>query len=122
MTASYRRPCDRSNPMKRLKLWQCVAALTLMIALIPRTASAQVGDTLSISGTFNMDRIEGTVGADLAGAFARDNEHWWTLTLHGVTYSHAHGYDEWNDEWSYGYHEASVTGVHATSFEFQFFG
>ena len=34
-----------------------------------------------------MDQLAGSVGADLAGVFARDNAHWWSLTLHGVTYS-----------------------------------
>jgi hypothetical protein len=29
---------------------------------------------------------------------------------------------DWNDEWGYGYHEQYITRVHATSFEFHFFG
>lgn len=111
--------------MKRLKLCRWVAVLALAITLAPCTASAADADTLSISGTFHMDELDeytGTVGADLAAVFARDNDHWWTLTLYGVTYSYDYFYDAWNDESGYGYDEEFVTCVHATSFDFEFFG
>jgi hypothetical protein len=91
--------------------------------MVPRTAPAQDADTLSISGTFSMDELQGTVGLDLAEVYANGNEHGWTLTLHGVSYSYGQHYEEW-DDWGgwYGYYEEYVTRVHATSFEFQFFG
>lgn len=111
--------------MKRLKLCRWVAVLALAIALAPRAASAADADTLSISGTFHMDELDeytGIVGADLAAVFARDNDHWWTLTLYGVTYSHDYFYCDYEDESGYGYDEEFVTSVHATSFDFEFFG
>src|SRR5262249_10131582 len=86
-------------------------------------ASAQDADTLSISGTFHKNVLQGTVGADLAGVFARGNEQWWSLTLHGVTYWHDYFFYDWIDEWgNYGYEERYITLVHATSFDFQFGG
>jgi hypothetical protein len=121
--------------MKRLKLLRLTAALALAVALSPRIASAQEADTFSISGTFrgfggnvlssfNGMEIEypGMLGEDLAGVYANGHEHAWTLTLHGVTYSHDYVYQEWNDEWSYGCFEQYITRVHATSFDFEFVG
>ncbi len=108
--------------MKHLKLSQLFAVLALAITLAPCTASAQEADTLSISATFRPAQYTGTIGADLAAVFADGNEHWWSLTLYGVTYLHDYSYYEWNDEWSSGYDEAFITRVHATSFDFQFFG
>jgi Calx-beta domain len=109
--------------MRRLKFYyRWVAVLTLAIALAPSTAPAQEADTLSISGTFSMDQSNGTVGADLAAGFARDNQHGWSLTVHGITYSHDYSYFEWIDEFGYGYSEEFVTHVHATSFDFELFG
>ena len=58
-----------------------VAVLTLALGSAVSTSFAQSGDTLSISGTFRMGALNGTVGADLVGVFARDNEHWWRLTM-----------------------------------------
>jgi hypothetical protein len=111
--------------MTRLKLSRWFAIWTLAIALAPSTISAQDAGTLSISGTFSMDAVrdyQGTVGADLAAVFAQGNEHWWLLTLHGVTYSYDTSYYEWNDESGYGFDDQIITRVHATSFDFQFFG
>jgi hypothetical protein len=111
--------------MRCSNLSRWFAAFTLAIALSPNTASAQDADTLSMSGTFSMDELrsyQGTVGADLAAVFANDNEHWWSLTLYGVTYSYDHYYYEWNDEFGSGYGEGFITRVHAVSFDFEFFG
>lgn len=103
--------------MKRFTLFGWVAALVLAIPAAPNAVSAQQveeADTLSISGTFGMDSMSGIVGDDLASVFAEDNVHGWTLTLHGVSYSHeALPNVFWED---------FITRVHATSFEFQFFG
>ena len=74
--------------MRRFKLFRWVAVLTLAIALAPGAASAQEADTLTISGTFSMDYLNGTVGPDLAEVYANGHEHTWTLTLHGTTQSH----------------------------------
>ena len=112
--------------MRNLKLTRWFAVLALAIALAQGAASAQEADTLSISGTFHMDAVReyqgGTVGADLAAVFANDNEHWWTLTLYGVSYSYDTYYYEWIDGGATGYDEQSITRVHATSFDFAFFG
>jgi hypothetical protein len=69
------------------------AALTLAVALVPGLASAQEADTLSISGTFLAEGLEypGIIGVDLAEVLSNGNEHGWTLTLQGVTYSHEIG-------------------------------
>jgi len=69
-----------------------------------------------------MDALEGTVGGDLAGIFAHDNEHWWTLTLHGVSYSHDSYHYEWDDEFGFHSNAGVITRIHATSFDFEFFG
>jgi hypothetical protein len=119
--------------MKRLKLFRWAAVLVLAIALAPGAAFSQ--DTLNVSGTFrgfqgtvysSINGIEitypGTLGADLAEVYANGHEHAWTLTLHGVSYSHDYVYQEWNDEWSYGYFEQYITRVHGTSFDFEFIG
>lgn len=108
--------------MRRFTLFRLVAALILTIAPLAGTASAQDDDTLSISGTFGMDSMAGIVGEDLAYVFAEDNLHGWTLTLHGISYSYDHSWRERNDEFVYIYNEEYVTRVHATSFDFQFFG
>ena len=111
--------------MKRFSLWHWVAML-LAVALTPHLASAQTADTLSLSGTFEMDELReygGTVGADLAGVYARDNAHLWSLTLQGVTYSHDRAFYEWYDEFGvYHAEEEYITRVHATSLDFEFFG
>jgi Calx-beta domain len=115
--------------MQRLKLIRWAAVLTLGLTLAPGLASAQETDTLSISGTFHgvehvISDIEypGMLGDDLAQVYADGYEQTWTLTLHGVSYSHDYSYMEWNDEGGYGYLEQYITRLHATSFDFQFFG
>jgi len=113
MLASYRRPFERINAMKELKLFRWAAALTLAIALAPGAASAQEADTLTISGLFSMDYLFGTVGPDLAEVYANGHEHTWTLTLHGTTHSHS-------TFWAFGVKR--VTEIHATSFDLEFFG
>ena len=45
--------------MKRFALFQWVAALTLAIALAPGVASAEQDGTVTISGTFGMDYLNG---------------------------------------------------------------
>ena len=99
--------------MRRFKLFRWVAVLTLAIALAPGAASAQEADTLTISSTFNMDWLDGTVGPDLAEVYANGHEHTWTLTLHGTTHSHS-------TFWLFGVYYA--TEIHATSFDLEFFG
>jgi hypothetical protein len=115
--------------MLRLKLDRWLAPLAMTFLLAPGLASSQDSDTLSISGTFHgvehvISDIEypGLLGDDLAQVYTDGYEQTWTLTLHGVSYSHDYFYTDWNDEWSYGYWELYITRVHATSFEFQFFG
>jgi hypothetical protein len=108
--------------MRYLKLFRWTAALMAAIALAPAAASAQEDGTLSISGTFMMHYKFGTVGDDLADIYANDYAHGWTLTLNGATYSHD-GYSDWYyDEWGEYWHVESITRVHATSFDFRFFG
>lgn len=94
-------------------LW--VAALTLAIALAPSAASAQEADTLTISGLFSMDYMNGEtdlsiVAPDLLGVYYNGHEHTWTLTLHGTTHSHS------------GNGAYYATEIHATSFDLEFFG
>jgi hypothetical protein len=112
--------------MRCLELFSPAAVLVLAVSLVPSLASAQDADTLTLSGTFEMDELReygGTVGADLAGVYARDNAHWWSLTLHGVTYSHDYAFYEWYDELGvYHFEEEYITRVHATSLDFEFFG
>jgi hypothetical protein len=88
----------------------------LVLALTPGLASAQGPDTLSISGTFDMDVMWGTLGTDFEEVFTNGNAHGWVLTLSGVTYSHHFDSDE------YGYELSWATFVSATSFDFKFFG
>src|SRR5262249_17055098 len=126
----YRRPSEGSNPMRRLKLVRWAAVFALGLALAPSFAAAQEADTLSISGTFRggggivlssfngMDiEYPGMLGADLAEVYAHGNAHTWTLTLHGVSYSHDYSYVEWNDERGYGHNEQFITRIHATPFD-----
>jgi hypothetical protein len=110
-----------------LKLDRWLAPLALAILLTPALISAQEADTLRLSGTFDMGSLEqygGTIGADLAGLYARGNAHWWLLTLYGVTYSHDLSYWESYDELGYLVYadQQYITRVHATSFDLQFFG
>src|SRR4051794_20100396 len=115
--------------MQCSKLVRWAAGLALGFTLAPGLATAQEADTLSISGTFHgvehvISDIEypGVLGDDLAQVYADGYEQTWTLTLHGVSYSREYSYVEWSDEGAYGYFEQYITRVHATSFEFQFFG
>jgi len=91
------------------------AVLALAIALAPGAASAQADGTVTISGTFSMDWLDGTVGPDLADVFANGHEHTWTLTLHGTTQSHS------TYSTLFGYIRRA-TEIHATSFDLEFFG
>jgi hypothetical protein len=95
--------------MRRFTLFRWAAALTLAIALLPSTASAQEDGTLTISGLFSMGSLYGTVGPDLAEVFANGHEHTWTLTLHGASQL-------------YYYWDGFTTQIHATSFDLEFFG
>jgi hypothetical protein len=90
----------------------------VMIGFGHGPASAQDGGTLSITGTFKMSQVYGGVGDDLAAVFANGYDHWWKLTLNGVSYSH----DYYFAPESWGYTEEFRTRVHATSFTFEFFG
>jgi hypothetical protein len=101
--------------MGQLKLFRWAAVLTLAIAVAPSTASAQEDGTLTISSTFYMDWLGGTVGPDLAEVYANGHEHTWTLTLHGTTQSHS-TYSTW-----FGYLRRA-TEIHATSFDLEFSG
>lgn len=101
--------------MRRFTLFRWAAALTLAIALTPAAASAQEGDTLTISGTFSMDYMSGEYDLnwfvpDLLAVYANGHEHTWTLTLHGTTQSH------------YTNGSYYATDIHATSFDLEFFG
>ena len=102
--------------MRQLKLFRWAAVLTLAIAVAPSTASAQEDGTLTISSTFYMDWLGGTVGDDLAEIFANGHDHTWTLTLHGTSQSHSAYSSSW-----FGY-IYRVTEIHATSFDLEFFG
>lgn len=108
--------------MKRWKLSLGAMTLMLAVALVPSTGLTQEDDTLTISGVFHMVVQEGTVGDDLASVFAAGDPHAWTLTLYGVTTSHYHYYDFWDNEVSNGYDMGWITSVHATWFDFEFVG
>jgi PEP-CTERM motif len=104
--------------MTRMRLSRWLAVLTLVIALASSIASVLEANTLSIGGTFHMDQLTGTVGADLAEVFAHDNENTWSLTLYGITQSL-----EEIDDYENGHDiETYITRVHATSFDFEFVG
>lgn len=107
--------------MKHLTLFRWAAALALTLALAPAGASAADDDTLTITGPFRMDKLDGTVGEDLAGVFARGGDHTWTLTLHGVTWSH-HRLDYKVDAGTCRDYTKLWTQVHAASFDLQFDG
>jgi hypothetical protein len=105
--------------MKMIKnltsLSKWTAVLALVIALLPGTAPAQGDGTLTISSTFHMDWLYGTVGPDLAKVFANGHEHTWTLTLYGTSQSHSTGLNPFGVRWY-------ATQIHATSFDLKFFG
>jgi hypothetical protein len=102
--------------MFRFQPFRSTALLALAIGLAPGAASAQEADTLTISSTFYMDWLHGTVGPDLAEVFANRHEHTWTLTLHGTSHSHSVYSSS-----SFGYIYL-VTEIHATSFDLEFSG
>jgi len=84
------------------------------VALVATTAAAEEG-TVTITGTFQMDTLQGTVGDDLAWVFANGGENTWTVTLHGATYEHVTiNYQ--------GIVLNRITNVYATSFDIEFAG
>ena len=89
----------------------------MVFALIPCYASAQ--DTFSITGTFKPSYAYDLSDGDLLHVFANANDHWWKLTLNGVTYSREHYYGPLQNG---GYVDQFITLVHADSFTFEFFG
>ena len=97
-------------------------ALLLSLALSPSIAFAQAEETLAISGTFMMHYKYGTVGDDLAAVFTNDYAHGWTLTLQGVSYASDTYADWYYDEWGEYWFVRTTTRVHASSFDFEFFG
>jgi len=105
--------------MRSLNLFRWAGALMLAMSLSPERVVAQ--DTLVLTGTFTMDQLVPTVGADLAGIQPNASDRWWKLTLNGVTYS----YDWYGvlDEYGVFYVEwGDITYVHATSFTMEFIG
>jgi hypothetical protein len=108
------------HPMTRSRLFRWIAALTLAVALLPGTAPAQEGDTLSITGTCRLSWFNDSPGGDLLGVLINGNDHWWKLTLSGVSYSH--DYTSWESDTWKGSGEVYFTRVHASSFTFEFFG
>jgi hypothetical protein len=104
--------------MFRFLPFRSTALMALAIALHPAAAPAQDGETLVLTGDFNMSRLVPTVGADLAGVYANGGAHQWRLTLHGVSYSYTD--DIYHDGIDYVY--ATITRVHATSFTLEFIG
>ena len=105
-------------PITRSRLRRWTAVLALVIAQLPGTAPAQEADTLTISGTFSMDYLNGESDLnwfvpDLVEVYANGHEHTWTLTLHGTTHSHF-------TFSAFGVKRA--TQIHATSFDLEFFG
>ena len=104
--------------MRRSRLPRWTAVLALVIALLPGTAPAQEDGTLTISGLFSMDYLDGEgdlyyFAPDLVAVYANGHEHTWTLTLHGTTQSHS-------TFWAFGVKR--VTEIHATSFDLEFSG
>ena len=87
----------------------------IVAVLLSGAASAQEADTLTISSTFNMDWLVGTVGPDLAEVFANGHEHTWTLTLDGTSQSH----ETFTNPFGV---TVYATEIHATSFDLEFFG
>lgn len=95
--------------------WAAVLTLALALALAPPAASAQEDGTVTISGLFSMDYLNGESDLnwfvpDLVAVYDNGHEHTWTLTLHGTTQSH------YTNGSYYG------TELHATSFDLEFFG
>jgi hypothetical protein len=105
--------------MTRSRLARWTAVLALVIALLPGTAPAQEDGTITISGLFSMDYLDGESDLnwfvpDLLAVYYNGHEHTWTLTLHGTTESH---YTNAHQVGAY-----YATEIHATSFDLEFFG
>jgi hypothetical protein len=96
-----------------------VAACICATILAAGPAAAQQPDSATINGTFIMSTAWCCVGPDLAEIVAREATHTWTLTLHGLSYSHD---DEVINSDPFDYYARSITRVYATSFDFQFQG
>jgi hypothetical protein len=97
--------------MRLTRLFAAAAVLALTVASAATPVAAEEPGTVTISGTFKMDAMWGTLGADLAGVYANGAEHTWTATLHGVTHQHVRSTTAWVS-----------TLVSATSFDLQFSG
>lgn len=91
----------------------CIWASTLATS----PTAAQQPDSATIQGTFIMSTAWCCVGPDLAAIVARGKTHTWTLTLHGLSYSH--DYEVVNPD---DFYARFITRVYATSFNFQFQG
>jgi hypothetical protein len=96
--------------MNRSTHHRWVAGLALAFGLTAPIASAEESGTITVGGTFQMEGLEGTVGADLAQIYANGVEHTWAVTLTGATWTRFSGLA--------GY----TTSVEATVSELQFFG
>jgi hypothetical protein len=96
-----------------------VAACIWATTLAASPTAAQQPDSATIKGTFIMTPGSSGVGADLAEIVARGETHTWTLTLHGLSYSHE---SQPNNNGPYDYYARTITRVYATSFDFQFQG
>jgi hypothetical protein len=106
--------------MRRSRLPRWTAVLALVIALLPGTAPAQEDGTLTISGLFSMDYLDGEgdlyyFAPDLVAVYANGHEHTWTLTLHGTSQSH----ETFTNPFGV---TSYATEIHATSFDLEFFG
>ena len=105
------------HPMTRSRLPRWTAVLALVIALLPGTAPAQEDGTVTISGLFSMDYLDGEVdltsfAPDLArGLRQRARTH---LDAHAPRHNPVALYV------STGAYYA--TEIHATSFDLEFFG
>jgi hypothetical protein len=106
--------------MFRFQPFRSAALLVLAILLSPGRVVAQDGETMTITGTFKMNEVLPTVGADLAAVQPNAADRWWKLTFYGVTYSHDFRY-VWYENNPYPV-EQYITRAHATSFTFEFFG
>jgi hypothetical protein len=69
---------------------------------------------VTISSTFTMGWLYGTVGPDLGEVYANGHDHTWTLTLYGTTQSH--------QMFSSGFGVNRLTKLHAGSFDLVFSG
>jgi hypothetical protein len=96
-----------------------VAACIWATILAAGPTAAQQPDSATINGTFIMSTDWCCVGPDLAAIVARGETHTWTLTLHGLSYSHDYGVINSDP---YDFYARSITRVYATDFDFQFQG